>query len=61
MARIAFASFGKGRHPGALNFGDLFAYALSKTSGEPLLCKGDDFPRTDIRCVSYQSSSVQTP
>ena len=25
----AFARFGKGRHPAALNFGDCFAYALS--------------------------------
>jgi ribonuclease VapC len=47
-ARHAFRSFGKGRHPAALNFGDCFSYALSKTSGEPLLFKGDDFARTDV-------------
>jgi uncharacterized protein with PIN domain len=34
-----------------LNFGDCFAYALSKTSGEPLLFKGDDFSQTDITAV----------
>jgi hypothetical protein len=35
---------GKGSgHPAKLNFGDCFAYALAKTTGEPLLFKGDDF------------------
>jgi ribonuclease VapC len=34
-----------------LNFGDVFAYALARTSGEPLLFKGDDFMRTDIARV----------
>lgn len=48
IARQAFHDFGKGRHPAGLNFGDCFAYALSKQSGEPLLFKGEDFPRTDI-------------
>ena len=31
-----------------LNLGDCFAYALAKTTGEPLLFKGDDFIHTDI-------------
>ena len=47
-ARQAFHDFGKGRHPAALNFGDCFAYALAKATGEPLLFKGDDFKKTDI-------------
>jgi ribonuclease VapC len=47
-ARRAYRRFGRGRHPAGLNFGDLFAYALARTSGEPLLFKGDDFARTDI-------------
>lgn len=47
-ARHAYRTFGKGNHPAALNFGDCFAYGLAKTSGEPLLFKGDDFARTDI-------------
>jgi len=47
-ARHAFRTFGKGRHPAALNFCDCFSYALSKFTGEPLLFKGDDFKRTDI-------------
>ena len=48
VARTAFRTYGKGRHPAGLNFGDCFAYALAKTSGEPLLFKGSDFPLTDI-------------
>ena len=47
-ARQAFHDFGKGRHPAGLNFGDCFAYALAKMTGEPLLFKGDDFRKTDI-------------
>jgi ribonuclease VapC len=47
-ARQAFHDFGKGRHPEGLNFGDCFAYALAKITGEPLLFKGDDFKNTDI-------------
>ena len=48
IARSAWRSFGKGRHPAALSFGDCFAYALSKSSGEPLLAKGQDFALTDV-------------
>src|SRR5215471_11784590 len=48
LARSAWRRFGKGRHPAALNFGDCFAYALAKWSGEPLLAKGTDFAATDI-------------
>ena len=48
-ARNAYRDFGKGSgHPANLNFGDCFAYALAKVSGEPLLFKGGDFARTDI-------------
>ena len=47
-ALSAWLRFGKGRHPAALNFGDCFAYALSRRAQQPLLFKGDDFPRTDI-------------
>jgi hypothetical protein len=31
-----------------LNFGDCFAYALAKFTGEALLYEGEDFKRTDI-------------
>lgn len=48
LSRRAFSRFGKGRHRAGLNFGDCFSYALAKTLGEPLLCKGDDFIHTDI-------------
>lgn len=48
MARYAFEHYGKGRNPASLNFGDCFAYALSKTSGQPLLFKGNDFIQTDV-------------
>ena len=47
-ARMAFFSYGKGRHAAGLNFGDYFAYALAKTRAESLLYKGEDFRRTDI-------------
>jgi ribonuclease VapC len=45
----AFRRFGKGRHPAALNFGDCLSYAVARLAGHPLLCVGDDFPRTDIQ------------
>jgi ribonuclease VapC len=50
-ARRAYRRFGKGRHDAGLNFGDLFAYALARTTGEPLLFKGTDFTKTDVRRV----------
>ena len=51
-ARNAYRDFGKGSgHPARLNFGDCFAYALAKASGEPLLFKGSDFTHTDIVSV----------
>jgi ribonuclease VapC len=48
VAQQAWRKYGKGRHPARLNFGDCFAYALAKVSGEPLLAKGDDFKKTDL-------------
>ena len=49
-ARQAWRAFGEGRGspPAVLNYGDCFAYALARTSGEPLLFKGNDFAQTDI-------------
>jgi len=53
IARSAWRSFGKGRHPAGLNFGDCFTYALARSSGEPVLAKGRDFALTDIElCAS---------
>lgn len=52
IAREAYRDFGKGSgHPAKLNFGDCFAYALAKETGEPLLFKGDDFTHTGIDVV----------
>ena len=49
IARSAHLRFGKGTgHGAALNYGDCFAYGLAKAMDVPLLCKGDDFPLTDI-------------
>lgn len=50
-ARAAYRRYGKGRHRAGLNYGDCFAYALAKISGQPLLFKGDDFSHTDIGVV----------
>ena len=52
LARDAYRRFGKGRHPAGLNYGDCFSYALSQSVGEPLLFKGDDFRKTDVKVVS---------
>ena len=49
IARRAFRDFGRGRHPAELNFGDCFSYALAKSLDLPLLFKGNDFSKTDIR------------
>jgi len=48
-ARSAHLRLGKGSgHGAALNYGDCFAYALAKAMDASLLCKGNDFPLTDI-------------
>lgn len=52
IARSAWRKYGKGRHAAGLNFGDCFAYALAKFSGEKLLAKGEDFRETDVELVS---------
>jgi ribonuclease VapC len=52
VAREAYRDFGRGSgHRAGLNFGDCFAYALAKTTHEPLLFKGDDFVHTGIAAV----------
>ena len=52
LARRAYRDFGKSSgHPAGFNFGDCFAYALSRASGKPLLYKGDDFARTDVEAA----------
>lgn len=48
IATDAWMRYGRGRHPAALNFGDCLSYATARLAGRPLLCKGDDFPKTDL-------------
>jgi ribonuclease VapC len=56
IARDAYRDFGRGSaHPAGLNFGDVFAYALARESGEPLLFKGGDFGQTDIPFIGAPS------
>lgn len=53
LAADALERYGRARHPAGLNYGDSFAYALAKATGEPLLFKGDDFARTDVVAAAY--------
>ena len=48
-AAAAYARWGRGIHPAALNFGDCFAYATAEQYDCPLLFVGNDFAKTDIR------------
>jgi len=50
-ARNAWRYFGRHKHSARLDFGDCFAYALAKTSGEKLLFSGDGFSRTDVEAA----------
>ena len=50
LAFEAFRRYGKGqRHPAKLNIIDCAAYALARMRDEPLLFKGGDFDKTDVR------------
>ena len=53
LALDAFAQYGKGRHPAALNCGDCCTYALAKSLDLPLLFKGNDFSQTDIAMAVF--------
>ena len=54
LARFAHQRYGRGsKHPAKLNYGDCMAHALAKTTGEPLLFKGNDFIHTDVERVHY--------
>jgi len=48
LAMHAHATYGRARHPAALNMGDCFAYACAKANGARLLYKGSDFLHTDL-------------
>ena len=58
VALDAYSRFGKGKHPAALNFGDCCTYAVASVAGEPLLCLGDDFSRTDLLLVSLDTEET---
>jgi ribonuclease VapC len=60
LASQAFVTFGKGRHPAALNFGDCMAYAVARHLDVPLLFKGGDFGKTDVK-VHPASVMVDRP
>ena len=47
-AASAYARWGRGAHPAALNFGDCFAYAVAQQYACPLLFVGNDFAKTDV-------------
>lgn len=51
LAVEAYYKFGKGTGAGLPNFGDCFAYALTKHRDDSLLFVGNDFSRTDIKVV----------
>lgn len=54
LARLAYSRFGKGvGDPAVLNYGDCLTYGVAMGEGEPLLCKGEDFPRTDVDIALY--------
>ena len=56
LAREAYRDFGRGSgHAAKLNFGDCFAYALAKESGEALLYKGNLFGATDVSSAREKS------
>ena len=58
IAREAYRDFGKGGgHPAQLNFGDCFAYALAKSTDEPLLFVGLDFSHTDVTPAQVSRST----
>lgn len=48
VAAEAWLRFGRGRHEAALNFGDCLAYATARLAGQPMLCKGENFSKTDL-------------
>jgi ribonuclease VapC len=48
---LAYAHWGKGMSPAALNFGDCFACAVAKDNSCGLLYVGNDFSKTDIAGV----------
>jgi ribonuclease VapC len=48
VAADAYVTYGRGRHPASLNFGDCMTYATARLADAPLLFVGDDFSQTDL-------------
>jgi uncharacterized protein with PIN domain len=49
FAGEAYSRYGKGvGSPGVLNYGDVLSCGVARAEDEPLLFRGEDFPRTDI-------------
>jgi ribonuclease VapC len=57
MSRIAVGAydrFGKGSgHQAQLNLADCMSYAVAKNHDVPILFKGNDFSRSDLRVAEY--------
>ena len=51
-AAMAYSRYGKGKHKAALNFGDCMTFAVAKLSGQPLLCTGNGFSKTDLKLAT---------
>ena len=56
IAVDAYQRYGKGFGPAALNYGDIFSYALAHRLREPLLFKGDDFTQIDVTSANPNSA-----
>jgi len=56
-AERAFDRFGKGRHAAGLNMGDCFSYAVAVVNKAPLLFKGHDFGKTDLKLHPESSTA----
>ncbi len=62
VAFDAYRRYGKvSGHGAALNYGDCFSYALAKHLAVPLLFKGGDFSKTDIRSAADERTEHHRP
>ncbi len=60
LAAKGYRRFGKGRHRGRLNFGDMFAYTLAQSRNLPLLFQGNDFAKTDVTQAAISANRRPT-
>ncbi|WP_226951522.1 type II toxin-antitoxin system VapC family toxin [Rhizobium terrae] len=51
LVTLAWLTYGKGRHPAALNFASRRSYALAERADEPLPFMGKGFAPTDIEAA----------